>query len=111
MDRSPYRGNSWPALAFRLISGTCALGLFCWPARATTQFSAPNYNLTMSSHIVAVGQSCSGSTTLTLTHFSPRSLHVSVARLGDEILSNGTNALQTSYKITGAALSNPDAGW
>jgi hypothetical protein len=111
MDRSTFRGNSRLAPLKGAAAILCALSLLTWPAFGVTHFSAPNYNLTMSSHIVASGQTCSGSTVLTLTHDSPCTLAISVARLGDEILSNGTETLTTSYKITGGTLLNPDPDW
>jgi hypothetical protein len=105
MDRSLFRALSRPALTL------CALGLLAWPALGVTHFSAPNYNLAFSSHITGSGQSCTGSTVLTLTHDSPCTLAISVVRLGDEVLTNGTQTLQTSYKLTGTTLQNADPDW
>ena len=105
MDRSKHSALPWPALVL------CAIGLLCWPAFGVTHFSAGNYNLTISSHFTSVGQSCTGSAVISLTHDTPCTLGISVARLGDEVLSNGVQSLETSYKLTGSALLNPDASW
>ncbi|HVT82225.1 MAG TPA: hypothetical protein VHM90_16400 [Phycisphaerae bacterium] len=62
-------------------------------------------------HFSSVGQTAEASLVLPLAHDSACSVTVSVAQPGDEVLATGGHSLATSYKLTGAGLSNADAGY
>jgi hypothetical protein len=86
--------------------------LCCARVLGVTQWLNEPYSFVIPTHIQGVGQSCTGSTALKLTHASPCMLSVSVHTLGNEVLTlggPGGPTLTTSYKITG--IPDQDTNW
>jgi hypothetical protein len=97
------RAWRWIALAAACFAVT--------PASGTANWASLSYSITVPTHVTAMGQSCTGSTVIVLQHDAPCSVAISVAGLGQEVLTNSGDNLATSYKFTGATLQNPDATW
>jgi hypothetical protein len=91
-----------------------ALAAACYavtPASGTANWASPTYGITIPTHVNSVGQSCSGSVVMTLTHDAPCTMTVAPSGAGQEVLTNSADTLATAYKFTGATLQNPDATW
>jgi hypothetical protein len=87
----------------------------CWIAGISfgaASWQGEPYSVAIATHITSVGQTpVSGSTNLSLQHDAPCDILVSVSAGGNEVLTLGGRTLTTSYKLQGAAVSNPDADW
>jgi hypothetical protein len=106
----------WPRTGKRRVPAAAMLAaLFCCAqVLGVTQWQGRPYSVMLTGGIQAVGQSCTGSSVLTLSHDGPCTINVSVPQGGAELLTlggagSGGGTLVTSYKITGIA--DQDADW
>lgn len=97
--------DHWRAVALLAVSLAVA------PASGTANWASLSYSINVPTHLNGAGQSCTGSTVMTVMHDVPCSVSVSTSGAGHEVLSNAGDTLATAYKFTGANLQNPDATW
>jgi len=96
-----------------LIFVACLVGCAtCTWTLGAAQWVDKTGTITIATHFSGTSQSCAGDTALTLNHDGAATIQASVATSGDETLtSSSSDTLTTSYKLTGAALSEPDSEW
>jgi hypothetical protein len=95
----------WPWTGLKRVPAAVMLAaLFCCArAGGQTQWQNRPYSFTVSGPIQHVGETCTGTSALTLSHDGACTLSVSVTQAGDEVLTQrpGGPTLTTSYKLTG----------
>lgn len=94
-----------------LIPALLAVCMCRWPAYGDASFVNPAPTLAIATHVSSIGQTIEDSLDIPLNHDSACSLSITSASPGDEQLHNGPASLSTFYKLTGAALLNPDSNW
>lgn len=106
------RSQSVREVCLGILGCLLILGVPCLHAWAVAEWAQANYSVTIASPLIKAGDVQSGSAVLTLNHDGPVTIQASAASSGSEVLKSPTNdTLTTSYKLTGPALSNPDADW
>jgi hypothetical protein len=96
------------------IGRMMVLAAICYavaPASGTASWASLTYGINIPTHVSSRGQSCTGSVVMTLMHDAPCSIAIAPAGAGLEVLSIAGDSLNTSYKITGPMVQNPDATW